>query len=72
MYTEAYSVSPLGNEDSSEEGSGSPGQHSSSDPGSDLDELLTKDFPTADLPSLLSRAMGKGEYTPSCCNKKLK
>ena len=51
-----------GNEDSSgEEGSGSPGQHSSSDPGSDLDELLTRDFPTEDLPSLISRAMGKGK-----------
>ena len=53
-----------GNEDSSEEGSGSPGRHSSSDPGSDLDdldELLTRDFPTADLPSLISKAMGKGE-----------
>ena len=50
-----------GNDDSSgEEGSGSPGQHSSSDPGSDLDELLSKDFPTEDLPSLISRAMGKG------------
>ena len=60
-----YSPSPLtlaANEDSSgEEGSGSPGQHSSSDPGSDLDELLTKDFPTEDLPSLISRAIGKGE-----------
>ena len=40
---------------------GLPGQHSSSDPGSDLDELLTRDFPTEDLPSLISRAMGKGE-----------
>ena len=54
-------LSLAGNEDSSgEEGSGSPGQHSSSDPGSDLDELLTKDFSTEDLPSLISRAMGKG------------
>lgn len=37
-----------------------PAQHSSSDPGSDLDELLSKHFPNEDLPSLLTKAMGKG------------
>ena len=35
-------------------------QHSSSDGGSDLEELLAKDFPHEDLPSLFTRAMGKG------------
>ena len=35
-------------------------QHSSSDGGSDLEELLAKDFPQEDLPSLITRAMGKG------------
>lgn len=35
-------------------------QHSSSDGGSDLEELLAKDFPHEDLPSLITRAMGKG------------
>ena len=35
-------------------------QRSSSDGGSDLEELLTKDFPHEDLPSLITRAMGKG------------
>ena len=45
-----------------EEGSpnSSPQQHSSSDNGSDLEDLLTKDFPQDDLPSLITRAMGKG------------
>ena len=36
-------------------------QHSSSDGGSDLEELLAKDFPQEDLPSLITRAMGKGK-----------
>lgn len=35
-------------------------QRSSSDGGSDLDELLAKDFPHEDLPSLITRALGKG------------
>ena len=49
--------------DEEEEGSPtcSPHQHSSSDGGSDLEDLLTKDFPQDDLPSLMTRAMGKGE-----------
>ncbi len=34
--------------------------HSSSDCGSDLEELLAKSFPGEDLSSLLTRAMGKG------------
>lgn len=47
--------------DDEEEGSPtSSQQHSSSDGGSDLDDLLTKDFPQDDLPSLITRAMGKG------------
>ena len=46
--------------------SGSPtsyshAQHSSSDGGSDLEELLARDFPHEDLPSLITRAIGKGE-----------
>ena len=53
-------------EDDEEERPGSPSsppnaQHSSSDGGSDLEELLTKDFPHEDLPSLITRAMGKGK-----------
>lgn len=49
--------------DEEEEGSPtcSPQQHSSSDGGSDLEDLLTNDFPQDDLPSLMTRAMGKGE-----------
>ena len=35
-------------------------QHSSSD--SELEELLTKDFPHEDLPSLITRAIGKGVF----------
>ena len=51
--------------DEDEERPGSPtsppnAQHSSSDGGSDLEELLAKDFPHEDLPSLITRAMGKG------------
>ena len=46
---------------SSESPSSSPHpQRSSSDNGSDLEELLGKDFPNEDLPSLITRAMGKG------------
>ena len=49
---------------SDEEEEGSPSssfqQHSSSDGGSDLEDLLMKDFPQDDLPSLITRAMGKG------------
>ena len=53
-------------DDSSSGRSGSPtsspqAQHSSSDGGSDLEELLGKDFPNEDLPSLITRAIGKGE-----------
>ena len=44
-----------------EERVSSPHQHSSSDAGSDLEELLTKDYPQEDLPSLITRAIGKGE-----------
>jgi len=52
-------------DDSSSGRSGSPtsspqAQHSSSDGGSDLEELLGKDFPHEDLPSLITRAIGKG------------
>ena len=52
-------------DDDDEDRPGSPSsppnaQHSSSDGGSDLDELLAKDFPHEDLPSLFTRAMGKG------------
>ena len=52
-------------DDEDEERPGSPtsppnAQHSSSDGGSDLEELLAKDFPHEDLPSLITRAMGKG------------
>ena len=52
-------------DDDDEDRPGSPSsppnaQHSSSDGGSDLEELLAKDFPHEDLPSLLTRAMGKG------------
>ena len=52
-------------DDEEEERPGSPSsppnaQPSSSDPGSDLEELLAKDFPHEDLPSLVTRAMGKG------------
>ena len=43
-----------------EERVSSPHLHSSSDAGSDLEELLTKDFPQEDLPSLITRAIGKG------------
>ena len=55
-------------DDEDEERPGSPSsppnaQHSSSDGGSDLEELLAKDFPHEDLPSLLTRAMGKGNVT---------
>ena len=55
-------------DDDEEDRPGSPSsppnaQHSSSDGGSDLEELLAKDFPHEDLPSLFTRAMGKGtEY----------
>lgn len=35
-------------------------QRSSSDNGSDLEELLAKDFPNEDLPWLITRAIGKG------------
>ncbi len=35
-------------------------QRSSSDNGSDLEDLLVKDFPNEDLPSLITRAIGKG------------
>lgn len=38
----------------------SPQQQSSSDGGSDLEELLGRDFPHEDLPSLITRAVGKG------------
>lgn len=57
-----------GSGDEDEEGSptSSPQQHSSSDGGSDLEELLTKDFPQDDLPSLITRAMGKGECVCVC------
>lgn len=53
-------------DDSSSGRSGSPtssshAQHSSSDGGSDLEELLARDFPHEDLPSLITRAIGKGE-----------
>ena len=49
--------------DDEEEGSPtSSQQHSSSDGGSDLEDLLTKDFPQDDLPSLMTRAMGKGVW----------
>ena len=52
-------------DDEEEDRPGSPSsppnaQPSSSDPGSDLEELLAKDFPHEDLPSLITRAMGKG------------
>ena len=52
-------------DDDEEDRPGSPSsppnaQHSSSDGGSDLEELLAKDFPHEDLPSLFTRAMGKG------------
>lgn len=52
-----------GSGDEEDEGSpsNSPQQHSSSDGGSDLEELLTRDFPQEDLPSLITRAMGKGK-----------
>ena len=55
----------MGGDDEEEDRPGSPSsppnaQHSSSDGGSDLEELLAKDFPHEDLPSLLTRAMGKG------------
>jgi len=39
----------------------SPQPHSSSDNGSDLEDLLDKEFPPEDLPSLITRAIGKGE-----------
>lgn len=39
----------------------SPQPHSSSDNGSDLDDLLDKEFPPEDLPSLITRAIGKGK-----------
>lgn len=56
------------NEDSSSSGGGSPYSSNSSSPrlqrsssiGSDLDELLAKDFPQEDLPSLITRSLGKG------------
>lgn len=55
---------PIEGTGSDEEEEGSPTsssqQHSSSDGGSDLEDLLTKDFPQDDLPSLMTRAMGKG------------
>lgn len=41
----------------------SPQPQSSSDNGSDLDDLLAKDFPQEDLPSLITRAIGKGTLT---------
>ena len=49
-------------------------QHSSSDRESDLEELLAKDFPHEDLPSLLTRAMGKGRVLVllvvcACCGQ---
>lgn len=55
-------------DDDEEDRPGSPSsppnaQHSSSDGGSDLEELLAKDFPHEDLPSLFTRAMGKGILT---------
>lgn len=54
-------------DDDDEDRPGSPSsppnaQHSSSDGGSDLEELLAKDFPHEDLPSLLTRAMGKAYH----------
>lgn len=64
---EAEGGTTSGEEEDSSSGSscdsptGSPHpQRSSSDGGSDLEELLTKDFPHEDLPSLITRAMGKG------------
>ena len=46
---------------SSPSSSSSPGLVRSCSVGSDLDELLTHDYPSEDLPSLLTRAYGKGE-----------
>lgn len=54
---------PIEGTGSDEEEDGSPTsshQHSSSDGGSDLEDLLSKDIPEDDLPSLMARAMGKG------------
>lgn len=58
--------------------SSSPCLHRSSSVGSDLDELLGKEFPQEDLPSLITRTIGKGElYEPLChwhlyiCSKRM-
>ena len=57
-------IEGMGSGDEDEEGMERPrspqAQHSSSDGGSDLEELLSKKFPQEDLPSHITRAMGKG------------
>ena len=55
----AYGNCGVGSGDE-EERAPSPQPHSSSDNGSDLEDLLDKEFPPEDLPSLITRAIGKG------------